>query len=104
MIEIARSAGARVVIVNPAANERNMSPFKSQHKGDLSSGDLARWKELVAQATTQQKSGELEQALNALDQAIEIDPLFAETISNGVRFLFALRPVSGSETGLSACY
>jgi tetratricopeptide (TPR) repeat protein len=79
MIEIARSVGAKIVFVNPAVNERSMSPFKSEHSATLKPDDIARWDQLIAQATSHQSSGELAQALNSLDQAIEIDPLYADT-------------------------
>jgi tetratricopeptide (TPR) repeat protein len=90
MIEIARSVGARVLLVNPAANERNMSPFKSQHRDDLKPDDVTRWEELIAQATTHQESRDLEEALNSLDQAVELDPLYAETHFQQGEILFAL--------------
>lgn len=79
MIEIARTAGARVLLVNPAVNERHMSPFKSQHIDELKPEALSRWEELIAQAAAHQESGEFEEALTALDQAVTIDPLYAET-------------------------
>lgn len=79
MIEIARSAGAQVILVNPAANERSMSPFKSQHRDDLEADDLARWEQLTAEAAEYRESGEYQEALNRLDQAIQIDPLYADS-------------------------
>ena len=48
------------------------------------------WKSTIAQATTHQKSGELEEALNLLDQAVEIDPLYAQTHFHRGEILFAL--------------
>ena len=90
MIEIARSVGARVIIVNPAVNERNMSPFMSQHRDDLKPDDISRWDALISQAAAHQESEELEMALNALDQAVEIDPLYAQTHFNRGEVLFAL--------------
>ncbi len=91
MIEIARSVGARVVMVNPAANERHMSPFKSQHRDDVKPADVARWEELASQAVAHQESGELEQALSAFDLAAEIDPRFALTHFKRGEVLFALK-------------
>ncbi len=90
MVELARSVGARVVMVNPAANERHMSPFKSQHKDGLHADELARWGELIARAKAHQESGELEVALKSLDQALEIDPLYANTHFHRGAVLFAL--------------
>lgn len=90
MIEIARSVGADVILVNPAVNERSMSPFLSQHRDDLNPEDKARWDTLISQAAGHQKSGEFENALMALDQALEIDPLYAQTHFSRGEVLFAL--------------
>ncbi len=94
MIELAQSVGARVILVNPAANERHMSPFKSQHKDGLKPEDVTRWKKLIAQATTHQESGEFEEALISLDQAIVIDPLYADTHFQRGEVLFELNRYS----------
>jgi len=91
MIEIARSVGAQVLMVIPAANERTMSPFKSQHRGGLAPDDQARWEELIAEVAAHRESGELEQALNALDRAVAIDPLYADTHFQRGEILFALK-------------
>ncbi len=91
MIAIARSVGARVLMVNPAANERRMSPFKSQHKEGLQPDDLKHWEELIAQAAALQEPGEREEALNLLEQALQIDPLYAQTHFQRGELLFALK-------------
>ncbi|MCA9077394.1 MAG: tetratricopeptide repeat protein [Planctomycetaceae bacterium] len=90
MIEIARSVGARVIMVNPAVNERHMSPFKSQHSEGLNPEDLARWDQLIAQAKSQEESGELEAAIDTVNLALEIDPLFAQTHFDRGRILYEL--------------
>ncbi|QDT50604.1 TPR repeat-containing protein YrrB [Symmachiella dynata] len=91
MIEIARSVGARVVMVNPAANERNMSPFKNQHSEGLKPGEVARWQELMKQGATQQQSGDFEEALKSVDQAIAIDPHYAQAHFVRGEILYALK-------------
>ena len=91
MIGIARSVGARVIMVNPAVNERNMSPFKNQHSEGLKPEDVARWQELMTQGTTQQESGEFEEALKSLDQAIAIDPHYAQAHFVRGEILYALK-------------
>src|SRR5690606_17589213 len=75
----------------PAVNERSMSPFKSQHRDDLTPADLARWAELTAQAAADREAGNLEQALGGLDQAIAIDPLYADTHFQRGGVLYALK-------------
>jgi tetratricopeptide (TPR) repeat protein len=91
MVEIARSVGAKLLFVMPAVNERSMSPFKSQHRDNLQPEELARWEALVAAAAVQQKTGELAQALASLDQALEIDPRYADTHFQRGGVLYALQ-------------
>ncbi|MEZ6031666.1 MAG: tetratricopeptide repeat protein [Planctomycetaceae bacterium] len=90
MIELARSAGATVIMINPAANERSMSPFKSQHRDLLNHDDLEQWKTLISQAKMTQKSGQFDEALKLFDLAIEIDPFYAESHFNRGEVLYAL--------------
>ena len=68
MVDIAHSAGAKVVLVTPAVNLRNCAPFKSEHRAGISATELAQWQKLVRQGN-----------ISALDQAVRIDPKFAET-------------------------
>jgi len=91
MVEIAKSVGARVLFVMPAVNERSMSPFKSQHRDDLKPDELARWETLVAAATAEQQAGTLDEALSSLDQALEIDPRYADTHFQRGGVLYALQ-------------
>ena len=90
MIDIANSVGARIIMVTPASNERSMSPFRSQHRGDIAKNEAAQWDKLVEQATIKSEAGQLEEALTALDRAIEIDPLYAETHFRRGEILFNL--------------
>ncbi len=78
MVKIARSAGARVVLVAPAANLRNCSPFKSEQRSDLGSAELRRFRLLFEQATQDRLAGRFAQALTALDEAAAIDERLAE--------------------------
>lgn len=91
MVEIAQSVGARVLLVMPAVNERSMSPFRSQHRDDLNPDDLTRWEALIVEAAARQKAGESTKALTALDQAIEIDPRYADTHYARGGVLYALQ-------------
>ena len=78
MIDIARSRGADVVLVTPASNLKDASPFKSEHRRDLSSADLLRFDDLYARVQEARKTGELDDALAALDGAAAIDGRYAE--------------------------
>ena len=77
IIDIAASAEADVIFVDPASNLKDCSPFKSQHRSDLSEADFHRVHELIDQSRTAKTSGDMASALALLDRAIEIDDRFA---------------------------
>lgn len=72
MIRIAAGAGARVVLVAPASNLRDCSPFKSEAGVDAAAA--ARVRELQQAA---EDADSPEEALDLLDRALRIDPRFA---------------------------
>ncbi|MCP4662577.1 MAG: tetratricopeptide repeat protein [bacterium] len=77
MIALARSSGARVVLVNVPVNE-NFAPFKSQHRDELPEAERdrhARWLRRASEALDQ---GQAEQGRELASQALDVDPLFAE--------------------------
>ncbi len=78
MIDIASSAGADVALVTPASNLKDSSPFKSEHRKDLSSAELGRFDDLYARAQRDRKAGELNGALAALEEAAAIDDRYAD--------------------------
>ena len=72
MVELARAAGVPVVVVNPVSNLRDSPPFKSAHRGDLTSDEReelnAAW--VVSRRTAgDNPSG----ALAALLDAVRLD-------------------------------
>ncbi len=90
MVDIARSAGADIVFVTPAANLRESAPFKSQHTGGLDEAERLRSEELLATALDMIRGSAWSEALELLDEAIAIDPRFAELQYRRGRVLFAL--------------
>lgn len=78
MIDIARSAGAKVLLVNPAANLRDCSPFKSEHAPTTSAAALERWQGLVTAAEEATRRGQSAAALSSLDRALAIDSRYAD--------------------------
>jgi len=50
MIDVARSAGAEVLLISPASNLRSASPFKSEHREGLTEAKMNRWLELHRQS------------------------------------------------------
>ena len=82
MIEIAASAGADVILVTPASNLRDSSPFKSEAIVSLTPDERGEFERLFQAATDAFDGGDAAAALQALDQAQRIDARFA-----GLQFL-----------------
>ena len=78
MVDIARSAGAEVLFVTLASNLKDVSPFKSEHRHDITAGGRRRFEELSARAKKSRISGVLDEALSALDEAATLDDRYAE--------------------------
>jgi tetratricopeptide (TPR) repeat protein len=90
MVEIARSAGAEIIFVTPASNLKDASPFKSQHTNGLSEEDILKSEELLSTAMVLIKEKNWSDALEVLDEAIPVDPRYAELHYRRGRVLFAL--------------
>lgn len=78
IVSIAQDAGAEVVLVTPAANVKDVSPFKSQHSNGLSEDDLRSWDRLYEEARQLERNDNLEESLTAYRRAEELDDRFAE--------------------------
>ncbi|MBC8870244.1 MAG: tetratricopeptide repeat protein [Planctomycetes bacterium] len=68
----AHEAGARVILVQPAANLTDFTPFKSEHS-QLDEGDLDQWKSLITEGRQAVADGDPERAVQLLSEAEEID-------------------------------
>ena len=79
MVDIARSSGADVVLITPASNWRDCSPFKSQHGGDIAPEQQEHFAELLQRARFSYEAGNFSSALDDLDKALAIDELYAQT-------------------------
>ncbi len=78
MIAIARNAGAKIVFVSPASNEKNCSPFKSEHAPEFSPLESDRFQSLLTDAQMASGSGDHNLAVKLLEQARSLDPDFAD--------------------------
>ena len=87
MIDIARSAGARVVLIAPESNLRSCSPFKSQAGDGLKPRKAAHLQRLLEEADSLEDA---KAALELLDRAVSLDPRYAEARYRRGRALFAL--------------
>ncbi len=77
MVDIARSVGAKVIMITPASNLRHCSPFKSEHRAGLTGAQRNHWQvqfDLVSKAYAAAKWDEV---LPAIDKAITIDRRYA---------------------------
>lgn len=73
MIDIARSVGAKVILVTPASNLRHCWPFKSEHSDGLADAEREEFRTLYEKASAYHSAGRWGGALAAIDKAIAID-------------------------------
>ncbi|MDH3327731.1 MAG: tetratricopeptide repeat protein [Desulfobulbaceae bacterium] len=90
MTDIARSVGANIIFVTPASNLKDCSPFKSQHTEGLSAVTQSQAEEMLARALGLIGQEAWFDALQVLNEAIAIDPRYAELHYRRGKALFAL--------------
>jgi len=73
MIDTARRSGAAVVLVTPAANIKDFSPFKSEHWKELVPQQEERWFEHFAAAKERLSDHDAQQSLARLREAARLD-------------------------------
>jgi len=78
MVSIAELAGAKIVFITPSSNEKNCSPFKSEHDQHLTSSEQERLLVLGQPADSGAVPIEAAPMLPSLEEASKIDPRFAE--------------------------
>ena len=77
MVDIARTVGAKVILVTPASNLRHCSPFKSEHRDGLNDADLKYWQTLFDHASATYAAAQWEETLITIDKAIALDDQYA---------------------------
>jgi tetratricopeptide (TPR) repeat protein len=90
MVHIAESVNADVIFVTPASNLKDFSPFKSQHTAGLSESDRLRVENSLTNGLELMRESRWSEALKILDEALVIDPRFAELHYRRGKVLFAL--------------
>ncbi len=73
MITMAEAAGAKVLLITPAANEKDCSPFKSESNVNLSEDAVGRFRSAVENAEKAWQARDLESALDQYLAAAAID-------------------------------
>jgi tetratricopeptide (TPR) repeat protein len=77
MVDIARSVGAKVILITPASNLRHCSPFKSEHRAGLTSAQRNGWQVQFDLASKAYAAAKWDEVLPAIDRAITIDRRYA---------------------------
>jgi tetratricopeptide (TPR) repeat protein len=90
MTVMARRSGAEVVLVTIPVNEKDFAPFKSQPSEGLAPADRSRFEALLAEATQTLEAGNPDDAAERLDDALHLDPRYAEAHYLMGRALMAL--------------
>jgi tetratricopeptide (TPR) repeat protein len=100
IVHVAQGAGADVVLVTPASNLKDCSPFKSQHSEGLSDKRQQSWTQLYERARKLDRDGKLEGALADYRRAEAIDPRYAELHWRIGRVLLKLERFDEAQTAL----
>ena len=98
--EVAKNAGIKTVLATVVSNLRDCPPFASMHRRSISESDLNQWNKLYEDG---RRSWELElneRALQAVSEAVRIDPEYAEAHY----ILGSLLERNGDESGARAQY
>ena len=77
-VEVARKAGARVIVSTVATNLKDCGPFASGHRANLSAEELRTWTALVQRGAELDGAREFGEALKAYQAAGKIDDQYAE--------------------------
>src|SRR6185369_18071773 len=91
MTAIARSAGSKIMFVTPASNLKDIKPFKSENRPDLTKDDLAAWAALYGNGKELQSAGKLAEALAVFHNAMKIDDRFADLCFRVGQMYFGLK-------------
>ncbi|MDA1049636.1 MAG: tetratricopeptide repeat protein [Planctomycetota bacterium] len=90
MAAIAKRAGAKIVFLAPAANEKDCAPFKSEAISGLSDTQVKQFRSHLAGAQEHMAAGQLDDAMLSLEQAQVIDDGYAAVHYQMGKALFAL--------------
>ena len=98
IVHIFRRAGAEIVLIAPASNLKDCSPFKSMHTDGLSAESRRAWSKFYTRAQEFERQGQLEDALADYRRAVRVDSRFAELHWRVGRLLMKLKRYDGART------
>jgi tetratricopeptide (TPR) repeat protein len=78
MVGLARAAGAEVILMTVAGNEKDFAPFKSQHRDGLGADEKAEHARLLERAASSLETDDVDAARDLAAAAVRLDPLHAE--------------------------
>ena len=98
MVDIAQSVGTKVILVTPASNLLDCSPFRSEHRNGLANAEQQEWQVLFNQASKADAEGQGDEALTAIDEAITVDDRYAHAHYLRGRILWKLQRYDEART------
>jgi tetratricopeptide (TPR) repeat protein len=78
MIEIARGHGVPILFIEPVANIKDFSPFKSEHGPTVAAERIRRFRDVYQRASRFAAGEECAHAMPLLDEALKLSPEFAD--------------------------
>lgn len=98
MVKIARNADAEIMFVNPIANLKDMTPFKSEHKEGITEEEIASWTHHFQQGVKYNQQGLYSDAIHSYRQALAIDDRYAQLHFDIGRAQFSLGEFDAAES------
>ncbi len=80
VIELGRSAGAKVLLLTVPVNLRDCPPFGSLHRAGISGADLRTWQQDFAAGLRAETNGDFARAMLFYGEAAKIDDQYAELV------------------------
>lgn len=103
MLAVCRNAKVPVMVIEPACNLKDFSPFKSEHGSGLDKSAREEVKKTIEEARKLIEKGEFAPALEALERVVQSDPLYAMAHYWMGRALYGLgRRVEGQKSFVRA--
>lgn len=100
MIRMAKQVGAEVILVAPAVNARDLSPFKSQFSDSTPELVQQEIADMLQQARVAADAGKLDAAVQLASEAVERDPRFADAQYALGQLLFESEQYAASQVAL----
>ena len=101
MVAIADQYNIPIIFIVPAANEKDFSPFKSEHRTGLTDNQLENWENDYNNGKKSFDEGDYPDALSLFKQAIRIDSSYADLYFRLGQTLFKLSKFNEAKSAFS---